>query len=66
MALTCSSIADRTSSGERMTFFGRPLMRSRPRTSAFTSSAIGQAEPIATLMSSAVRSPMAMPYSRLT
>ena len=39
---------------------GRPLMRSRPRTSAVSSSANGHAEPIWILISSAVRSPMAM------
>ena len=64
MADTGSSIASRTSSGERMTVLGRPLISSRPRTSALTSSRVGQAEPMATLISSAVRSPMAMPYSR--
>ena len=66
MALTCSSMASRTSSGERMTVLGRPLISSRPRTSAFTSSRTGDAEPMAILISSAVRSPMAMPYSRRT
>ena len=59
-----SSMASRTSSGERMTFLGRPDMRSRPRTSALNSSSVGHAEPMAILISSAVRSPMAMPYSR--
>ena len=66
MARTCSSMASLTSSGERITVFGRPLMRSRPRTSAFTSFSVGNAEPMASLISSAVRSPMAMPYSRRT
>ena len=37
-----------------------------PRTSALTASSIGHAEPMAILISSAVRSPMAMPYSRRT
>ena len=59
-------MAARTSSGERITFFGNPLIRSRPRTSALTSSSVGNAEPMASLISSAVRSPMAMPYSRRT
>ena len=64
IALTGSSIASRTSSGDEDHVLGRPLMRSRPRTSAFTSSCTGHAEPMATLISSAVRSPIAMPYSR--
>ena len=63
MAPTCSSIAARTSSGTRRMVFGSPDMRSRPRTSALNSSATAAAEPIASLISSAVRSPMAMPYS---
>ena len=41
MAVTCSSIASRTSSGDRITVFGSPLMRSRPRTSALNSSSVG-------------------------
>ena len=49
-----------------ITVFGRPLIRSRPRTSAFTSSSVGAADPMAILIYSAVRSPMAMPYSRRT
>ena len=64
IAMTGSSMASRTSSAVRMTVLGRPLMSSRPRTSASNSSSVGQAEPMATLISSAVRSPMAMPYSR--
>jgi hypothetical protein len=64
MADTGSSMARRTSSGERMIVLGRPLMRSRPRTSALISSRTADADPMAILMSSAVRSPMAMPYSR--
>ena len=59
-------MASRTSGLERITVFGRPVMRSRPRTSALTSSSMGQADPMAILISSAVRSPMAMPYSRRT
>ncbi len=66
MAPTCSSMASRTSSGDRMTVFGSPVIRSRPRTSALISSFMGHAVPMATLISSAVRSPMAMPYSRRT
>ena len=61
-----SSIANLTSSGVSNTVFGRPVMRSRPRTSAWFSSCVGSADPIATLISSAVRSPMAMPCSRRT
>ena len=45
---------------------GMPLMRSRPRTSALYSSSVGNTEPIASLISSAVRSPIARPYSRRT
>ena len=63
-ATLVSSMASRTSSGERITVLGRPLMRSRPRTSALYSSSVGHAEPMVILISSAVRSPMAMPYSR--
>ena len=62
--LTTSSIDRRTSSGLSTMTRGSPLTRSRPRTSAWLSSAVGSAEPTATLISSAVRSPMAMPYSR--
>ena len=49
-----------------MIVFGNPDIRSRPRTSALNSSSTGYAEPIASLISSAVRSPIAMPYSRRT
>ena len=41
-------------------------MRSRPRISACGSSGIGNAEPMATLISSAVRSPSMSEYSFLT
>ena len=61
-----SSVAKRISSGDSNTVLGRPVMRSRPRTSAWFSSSVGSAEPMATLISSAVRSPMAMPCSRRT
>ena len=66
IAWTTSSIDARTSSGESVTVLGRPETRSRPRTSAWASSGVGAAEPMATLISSAVRSPMAMPYSLRT
>ena len=66
MAPTCSSMASRTSSGDRITVFGSPVIRSRPRTSAFIVSSDGHAEPMASFISSAVRSPTAMPYSRRT
>ena len=59
-------MAMRTSAGESTTVFGSPVMRSRPRTSAWTSSGVGSADPMAILISSAVRSPTAMPYSRRT
>ena len=61
-----SSIASRISSGVSTTVLGMPLMRSRPRTSALYSSSVGNTEPMASLTSSAVRSPMASPYSRRT
>ena len=61
-----SSSASRISAGVRMTVFGSPDARSRPRTSALSSSRTGHADPMATLISSAVRSPTAMPYSRRT
>ena len=63
---TTSSMAKRTSSGVSSTVFGSPVIRSRPRTSAWFSSSVGSADPMATLISSAVRSPMAMPCSRRT
>ena len=44
-----SSMANRTSSGVRSTVFGRPVMRSRPRTSAWFSSCVGSADPICDL-----------------
>src|SRR2546428_2162 len=43
---------------------GRPVSRSRPRKNVVTSSSSGYAEPIAILMSSAVRSPMRRLNSR--
>ena len=43
IADTGSSMAARTSSGERMIVLGRPLIRSRPRTSALISSRTGEA-----------------------
>ena len=63
---TWSSTALRSSAGETTTVLGMPVSSSRPRTSAFTSPSNGAAEPMANLISSAVRSPMAIPYSRLT
>ena len=66
MAVTGSSMAARTSSGDSTTVLGSPLIRSRPRTSACISPGIGSADPMAILISSAVRSPMAIPYSRRT
>jgi hypothetical protein len=54
-------MALRTSSAERITVFGSPLASSRPRTSASRLPADGWAEPIAILIASDVRSPMAMP-----
>ena len=63
---TTSSIAKRISSGVSITVLGSPVIRSRPRTSACVSSCVGSADPIAILISSAVRSPMAMPCSRRT
>ena len=49
-----------------MIVFGRPVSRSRPRTSACTSSRIPQAEPISSLISSAVCWPISSLYSFLT
>ncbi len=60
---TGSSIARRTSSAEMMIVFGRPDTRSRPRISACGSPGSGNAEPTATLISSAVRSPSISEYS---
>src|ERR1022692_964469 len=60
-----SSIARRTSSAEISVVFGSPLTRSLPRISARGSSAEGNAEPIAILISSAVRSPSMSEYSFL-
>lgn len=45
---------------------GRPVIRSRPRTSAEGSSAYGQAEPMAIFTCSAVRSPRSTLYSFFT
>ena len=66
MALTGSSMALRISSALTTIVFGRPETRSRPRISACGSSGIGNAEPIAILISSAVRSPSISEYSFLT
>ena len=66
IAPTGSSIALRISSAVTTIVFGRPLTRSRPRISACGSSGLGKAEPISTLISSAVRSPSSREYSFLT
>ena len=66
IALTGSSIALRISSALTTIVLGRPLTRSRPRISACGSSGIGNAEPIAILISSAVRSPSMSEYSFFT
>ena len=58
-----SSRAPRISSGSSTTVLGRPDISSRPRTSARNSSSVGNAEPMAILIFSAVCSPMAMPCS---
>ena len=50
----------------RITVFGRPVSMSRPRTSAWTSSRSAHAEPISSLISSAVCWPIRSLYSRLT
>src|SRR5918992_4073323 len=63
--LTDSSIARRISSDVSTTVFGRPLRRSRPRTSACTSSASSHAEPISGFSSSAVWLPIRSLYSFL-
>ena len=65
MAETGSSMASRISSVEVTIVLGRPVTRSRPRISAWSSSSSGQAEPRAILTSSAVRSPRARLYSFL-
>ena len=46
--------------------FGSPLTRSRPLISAIMSSGDGKADPTASLMASAVRSPSATEYSFFT
>ena len=61
-----SSRAPRTSSGESTTVLGRPVATSRPRISACCSPSKGWPEPMAIFTASAVRSPMAMPYSART
>ena len=61
-----SSSAPRTSSEVSTTVFGRPDTRSRPRTSAWTSYSSGEAEPISSLISSAVCCPIINLYSRFT
>ena len=66
IAETGSSIASRTSALVSMTVRGRPLISSRPRTSAPHSSSVGWADPMASLICSAVCSPTAMPCSRRT
>jgi hypothetical protein len=63
ITLSGSSIARRISSAEITIVFGSPLTRSLPRISAFGSSSVGKAEPIAILISSAVRSPSMSEYS---
>ena len=65
MADTGSSIASRISSVVVTIVFGSPVMRSRPRISACSSSCSGHAEPSAIFTSSAVRSPRARLYSFL-
>ena len=65
-ALTGSSIARRISSAVTTTVRGRPVTRSRPRISACGSSGVGKAEPMAILISSAVRSPSMREYSFFT
>src|SRR3954471_20499461 len=64
--LTGSSIALRISSELTTMVFGRPVTRSRPRISACGSSGAGNADPIAILISSAVRSPSIRLYSFFT
>ncbi|CAB5157188.1 unannotated protein [freshwater metagenome] len=66
IALTGSSIALRISAAETTIVLGRPVAKSRPRISASFSPASGYAEPIAILISSAVRSPKSSENSRLT
>ena len=66
IAATGSSIASRISSVDTTIVFGRPVTRSRPRTSAYSSSCSGYALPSAILISSAVRSPSASEYSFFT
>ena len=65
IAVTDSSIAARISWGETTMTSGRPLAICLPRTSARSSSSIGAAEPMVNLICSAVRSPIATPYSAL-
>jgi hypothetical protein len=59
-------MASRTSSVVVTIVLGSPVMRSRPRISACSSSSSGHAEPRAIFTSSAVRWPMARPYSFFT
>ena len=63
IACNGSSSAWRTSAEEMTTLRGSPLTMSRPRISASGSSGSGNAEPRATLISSAVRSPSISEYS---
>jgi hypothetical protein len=64
--LTGSSIALRISSAPTVMVLGRPLTRSRPRISVLGSSGSGNAEPMAILISSEVRSPSISEYSFFT
>ena len=66
IACTGSSMARRISSAVTTMVRGKPLTKSRPRISACGSSGSGKADPIAILISSAVRSPSIKEYSFFT
>ena len=66
IADTGSSSALRISAEVTKIVFGNPVAKSRPLISASGSPGSGKAEPIAILISSAVRSPNSRENSRLT
>ena len=66
MATTTSSIAPRTSRGAQHHGLGQAAHEVAAAHLGLHLVGVGSADPIATLISSAVRSPMAMPYSRRT
>ena len=66
MSIKTPDSASRTWALDISTVFGSPVMRSRPRTRNERSRGIGKAEPMAILMSSAVRSPISRPMVRRT